>query len=544
MTSLYVEHFGLNEAPFSITPNPHFFFAGSGRGSLLEALRYAFASEEGIVTVIGEVGSGKTMLCRMLLDELPEDVDAIYLANPSFSRNEILDAIAHDLGVSADSAPTRIDALNAELIRRYGEGRRVVLLIDEAHTMPRDSLEEVRLLSNLETSEHKLLNIILFGQPELNQLLAQNDMRQLRERIVQRFELGPLPKSEIADYLAFRLRAAGHRDSFPFALPAVQLIGRCSEGITRRINILADKALLSAFARNTRKVERTDVERAAKDAGLVAPKKREWKPLARAAGVLLALALAFSLGRMGNDKSDIGSRPGAPSAAAPAPTAPVLAEQPQTAADAEERSHAQDPGATSINAAPAAEAANAARLPVQDPTPSSLRGNQVAANTAAVAAPSRPPQTSLSPDNSAPSGSTPSDEAPKAVAQVEPPDQWQGARPAPVANGLLNGAERDLRHWIGHDNAGYTLQIATMRTDDDRQAEEELRRLVQSVPDQAVRVLRRPLNNGQLFVFFLGDFVSNADALQAIARLPDNLRNNQPIVRSHSAVRAGASPTS
>ncbi|MBD8525996.1 AAA family ATPase [Pseudomarimonas arenosa] len=480
MTSLYNEHFGLNEAPFSITPNPHFFFAGSGRGSMLEALRYAFASEEGIVTVIGEVGSGKTMLCRMLLDELPDDIDAIYLGNPSFSRNEILDAIAHDLGVSAGSAPTRIDALNAELIRRYADGRRVVLLIDEAHAMPRDSLEEVRLLSNLETSEHKLLNIILFGQPELNQLLAQNDLRQLRERVVQRFELGPLPKSEIADYLAFRLRAAGHRDSFPFAPPAVALIARCSEGITRRINILADKALLSAFARNTRKVEREDVERAARDAGLVAPRKREWKPLAQAAAVLLAIGAAFGLGRMGGADSEA-SRPGAPNAAVPS----AVQEQ-------------------STEPAPA-------------PAPAVVVDTSRNELIAEAAQPAASPATVT---------------APAASADF-------------LADGhLLASAERDLRHWIGHDNAGYTLQIATMRTQNEAQAEDELRRLVQSVPDQAVRVLRRPQSNGQLFIFFLGDFASNADAQQAIARLPDNLRTNQPIVRSHSAVRAGASPTS
>ena len=518
MTSLYVEHFGLNEAPFSITPNPHFFFAGSGRGSLLEALRYALASEEGIVTVIGEVGSGKTMLCRMLLDELPDDVDAIYLAHPSFTRTEILEAIAHDLGVATDSAPTRIDALNAELILRYGKGRRVVLLIDEAHAMPRDSLEEVRLLSNLETSEHKLLNIILFGQPELNQLLAQNDMRQLRERIVQRFELGPLPKSEIADYLAFRLRAAGHRDSFPFALPAVQLIGRCSEGITRRINILADKALLSAFARNTRKIERTDVERAAKDAGLAAPKKREWKPLARAAGVLLALALAFTLGRIGSDTSEPGSRPGAPTAAAQAPAADPMPSAAARQSDTRASDTIAAKSATANpTATPASNDASARRSLAQKSAYAAASDGDLAPNTTVAAS---------------------------VAATTEQHSRWPAPRPAPVANGLLKGAERDLQHWIGHDNAGYTLQVATMRTDDDNQAEDELRRLVVSVPDQAVRVLRRPLNNGQLFVFFLGDFASNADALQAIARLPDTLRNNQPIVRSHSAVRAGASPTS
>lgn len=290
MSALYLEHFGLSETPFSITPNPHFFWAGSGRGSLLQALRYAVQSEEGIVTVIGEVGSGKTMLCRMLLDDLPEGIDAIYLANPSFSRNEILDAIAHDLGVDTSAAPSRVDALNAELIRRFAAGRRVVLLIDEAHAMPRDSLEEVRLLSNLETSTQKLLNIVLFGQPELNELLTQRDLRQLRERVVQRFELGPLPPGELRDYLAFRLQTAGYRGALPFSDAALALIARAAGGITRRIHIIADKALLSAFARNVQRAEAEDVRRACRDAGLLLPTpwRLDWRAAAAAAAIVLA----------------------------------------------------------------------------------------------------------------------------------------------------------------------------------------------------------------------------------------------------------------
>nr|WP_282452681.1 AAA family ATPase [Lysobacter sp. CAU 1642] len=318
---MYLEHFGLGEAPFSITPNPRFFYAGSGRGSLLQALRYAVQSEEGIVTVIGEVGSGKTMLCRMLLDDLPEGIDAIYLANPSFSRNEILDAIAHDLGVDTSQAPTRVDALNAELIRRFGAGRRVVLLIDEAHAMPRDSLEEVRLLSNLETSTQKLLNIVLFGQPELNELLAQRDLRQLRERVVQRFELGPLPRGELRDYLAYRMQTAGYRGALPFSDAAVALIARAAGGITRRIHILADKALLSAFARNAPRAESEDVRRACRDAGLALPSA--WRPGWRAAGIAAAVALAFGIGHFSAGTG------GGPAAADAAPASGSLVPAPR-----------------------------------------------------------------------------------------------------------------------------------------------------------------------------------------------------------------------
>lgn len=369
MSTLYLEHFGLAEAPFSITPNPQFFFAGSNRGSLLDALKFSVQSDEGIVTVIGEVGSGKTMLCRMLLDDLPPQVDAVYLANPSFSANEILDAIAHDLGVSqpAGSAMTRLDALNRELIARYAAGRRVVLLVDEAHAMPPESLEEVRLLSNLETSRHKLVGIVLFGQPELAEVLARPSMRQLRERVVQRFELGPLHPGELRDYLEFRLRAAGHRGNFPFAPRAVARIGRVSGGLTRRINILADKALLSAFARNARGVELEDARRAERDVGFTAgaawalPRRR----LALAAGIAaLGIGLAFAaglwMGRSGTGRGDaappVGPGPAPTPARAPADPAavadlPAPATPAQAPGDAGGHAHATDAPQTTLRGA-------------------------------------------------------------------------------------------------------------------------------------------------------------------------------------------------
>lgn len=280
MSRLYLSHFGLNEAPFSITPNPAFFFAASGRGPLLQALAYSVSAEEGIVTVVGEVGAGKTMLCRMLLETLPDDVDSIYLSNPSFAPGEVLDAIAADLGLphtqAGDTAGSRLSWLQEALIRRHADGRRVVLIVDEAHAMPPASLEEVRLLSNLETSRHKLLQIVLFGQPELDQVLARPDLRQLRDRIVQRFDLCPLARADARDYLAFRLQVAGRRDGFPFEPGAVRALWKQARGLTRRINLLADKALMSAFARNAARVSRADVKRAARDLPAAVTRTRPW----------------------------------------------------------------------------------------------------------------------------------------------------------------------------------------------------------------------------------------------------------------------------
>lgn len=290
---MYLTHFGLSEPPFKITPHPAFFYAGANRGATLDALLYAVTSGEGIVKVVGEVGSGKTMLCRMLIDKLGDRVDIVYLANPSYSRDEILYAIADELRL--DIAGLRQGAvmrlLQDNLIQRYANNRQVVVLIDEAHAMPPESLEEIRLLSNLENGHHKLLQMVLFGQPELDVTLAQVSMRQLRERIVHGFELEPLRRDDVGLYLLFRMRAAGYKGPDNFAAAAIQLLARASEGLTRRINILADKALLAAFADNAYQVEVKHVKRAVDDSQFGGRKKAGgrvvWITVALAAGLLL-----------------------------------------------------------------------------------------------------------------------------------------------------------------------------------------------------------------------------------------------------------------
>ncbi|MEO8409702.1 MAG: AAA family ATPase, partial [Propionivibrio sp.] len=265
---MYLDHFGLREAPFRITPHTEFFFAGARRGATLDALIYAITRDEGIVKVSGEVGSGKTMLCRMLLEKLPADVETVYLANPSLSRHEILHAIAAELHAPLPEKQTQLlqKSLQDRLLAIHASGRLVVMLIDEAHAMPPETLEEIRLLSNLETNRHKLLHIVLFGQPELEQRLGESSMRQLKERITHNFELEPLRRDDIGDYLMFRMRAAGYHGPDLFTAGALQLISRASEGLTRRINILADKALLAAYAGNTHQIDRPQIKAAIHDA--------------------------------------------------------------------------------------------------------------------------------------------------------------------------------------------------------------------------------------------------------------------------------------
>ncbi len=271
--TIYLEHFGLTEAPFKITPHTEFFFAGANRGETLEGLIYAITSGEGMVKVTGEVGAGKTMLCRVLMERLPDTVETIYLAVPSLSRDEMLAVITGDLGLETHGVSTTklVRALQEKLIAVHAEGRQVVALIDEAHAMPLETLEEIRLLSNLETSHNKLMQIVLFGQPELDQHLSLPHMRQLKERITHSFQLQPLPANDIKDYVNFRLRAAGYKGPDLFSADALKLIAEASEGLTRRINIYADKTLLAAYAAGTHTITPDHVRAAITDTQIVLP---------------------------------------------------------------------------------------------------------------------------------------------------------------------------------------------------------------------------------------------------------------------------------
>lgn len=264
---MYTQHFGLHEAPFGITPNPAFFYSGNARGEILSALQYAVTHGEGIVKVTGEVGCGKTMLCRMLEARLPQGVDVLYLVNPTLCPQEVLHAIAAELGLETGGRRSDevVRALQAELIQRHAAGRRVVLLVEEAQAMPLETLEEIRLLTNLETARSKLLQIVLFGQPELDQHLSLPRMRQLRERITHSFDVPPMPRDQIPFFLSHRLRAAGYLGPELFSQGAVRLIARGSQGIVRRINVLADKALMAAFAEDLPYVNSYHVRRAIED---------------------------------------------------------------------------------------------------------------------------------------------------------------------------------------------------------------------------------------------------------------------------------------
>jgi len=290
---MYQEHFGLNRPPFKITPDTSLFYEGNQRGAALEALVYAIKSGEGIIKVVGEVGSGKTMLCRMLEVRLSDEVDVIYIANPSLSPDNILHVIAHELQLDVNTETSKVDVMHqiqAHLLKKHAENRQVVLFVEEAQSMPIETLEEIRLLSNLETDENKLLQMVLFGQPELDEKLSLQHIRQLKERITHSFNLSPFRPDDTLHYLNFRLRAVGYKGPDIFNKKTAGVVKKYSAGLTRRINIIADKALLAAFSEGGHTVTCAHVKSAAQDSefkNTINSKKILWT----VAGLLLVVGV-------------------------------------------------------------------------------------------------------------------------------------------------------------------------------------------------------------------------------------------------------------
>jgi len=293
---MYYEHFGFKYPPFKITPNTQLFFDGGNRGLILEALIYALQNGEGIIKVVGEVGSGKTMLCRMLEVKLPKNIEIVYIANPRLSAEMILPAIALEMGLSFPPNNNRLQLmhqLHNTLLEKHAQNKQVVVFVEEAQGMPLETLEEIRLLSNLETTRHKLLQIVLFGQPELDTQLAATHIRQLKERITHSFYLKALTYKETAAYIDFRLRAVGYRGPPLFSAAALRALTHTSKGLIRRVNILADKALLAAFAQGQYMVHKQHVYLAARDSHLI-DNRFSWRLAMITVLLILTVAVVFS----------------------------------------------------------------------------------------------------------------------------------------------------------------------------------------------------------------------------------------------------------
>lgn len=275
---MYLAHFGLTQLPFGITPDTEFVYPSRSHLEGLNLLHAALASGEGFVKVVGEVGTGKTLLCRNFLAELGPEWKTAYLPNPQMEPRAFLREVADDLG-SADGAPEAahiIKRLNRRLLDLARGGRKVVLCIDEAQTMPRLTLESLRLLSNLETEKRKLLHIILFGQPELDEMLEAHAVRQLRQRIAFHHQLRRLEDDEVGNYLEQRLRIAGHGGEPLFTPQALKTLSRHADGTPRLVNILAHKAMLAAFGAGSPRIETSHVKAAAQDTDGAAHKRGWW----------------------------------------------------------------------------------------------------------------------------------------------------------------------------------------------------------------------------------------------------------------------------
>ncbi|MET0379156.1 MAG: AAA family ATPase [Spongiibacteraceae bacterium] len=303
---MYNQYFGFAEAPFSIAPDPRYLFLSEQHREALAHLLYGIGDQGGFIVLTGEVGTGKTTVCRCLLQQLPDHADVAFIVNPKLDSRELLQTICEELGAPLPegelSIKQMIDALNELLLSTHARGRNAILIIDEAQNLDVDVLEQLRLLTNLETSERKLLQLILLGQPELNTLLARPELRQLAQRVTARYHLRPLSREEAALYIEHRLAIAGCRGHL-FQPAAVQQIFRHSQGIPRLINLLCDRALLGVYAGSGNVVDAAMVRRAAREV-LPAPAapwfsvRNVTQVAAIASGVLvLAAALALYLHR-------------------------------------------------------------------------------------------------------------------------------------------------------------------------------------------------------------------------------------------------------
>lgn len=489
---MYYAHFGLKEPPYKITPNTEFFFSGGNRGAILDALTYAITSGEGIIKVVGEVGSGKTMLCRMLQTLLPEKVESVYLANPSVAPEDVLHAIAFELQLDLPPDADRLrvmQVLHAYLLERYAEGRQVVIFVEEAQGMPLATLEEIRLLSNLETRHDKLLQIVLFGQPELDENLNETQIRQLRERITHSFNLGPLVEQDVADYLIFRLRAAGYFGPHLFSKSAIRMIAKSSEGLVRRINILADKALLAAFSENVYQVVPKHVKAAIRDSEFGAEQLKKGNTrrlyLAAIAILLLGLVLGYLVNLWQNQGQSQGQEPASVAAAAAV----------------ESTEPAAPPAAETVVSEPAAEPEEVtAQVAQEDAAATEVQSNVVM--------------------------------PPEVVAETETATATIAGNPQTASsNDILERRLAVTQQWLSQQPAA-TVSIQLMGGFNDVQLRKQLDVLAGQLELDNLYVYRTQVNGAPFVTVLYGGYPDRLAAQEVMRQLPASLRAYRPQLRT------------
>lgn len=372
---MYAPFFGLQHPPFSIAPDPRYLFMSERHREALAHLLYGLDAGGGFVLLTGEVGAGKTTVCRCFLEQIPSHCDVAYIFNPKLTVGELLRSICDEFGVphqpsvaGVETVKDYIDPLNASLLAAHGAGRNTVLIIDEAQNLSADVLEQLRLLTNLETSERKLLQIILIGQPELRTMVASPALEQLAQRVIARFHLDALSAQETQQYIAHRLAVAGLQGPLPFSRSALRRVHALSRGIPRRINLLCDRALLGAYAAGVREVSARIVQRAAAEvfdapasAAAARSARGQW-PRWAVAGLGVAAGAALVAGGWALGTWPQWSRQGVVSS-----TAPAGATASQTSASAPSSAPPSSAASTAAVTTPTAPAAGASAPRVAAP---------------------------------------------------------------------------------------------------------------------------------------------------------------------------------
>lgn len=529
---MYYTFFGLNQAPFRITPDTDVFFEGGNRGAILEALIYAISNGEGIIKVTGEVGSGKTMLCRVLQTRLPKNVETVYLANPGVSPEEILHAIAFELQLPIAKDAGRLEvmhALNAYLLERHSQQRQVVVFVEESQGMPIPTLEEVRLLSNLETQQHKLLQIVLFGQPELDENLRQPQIRQLRERITHSFTLFPLDREDVKAYLTFRLQAAGYHGPDLFSRRVIAYLTRASGGLTRRINLVADKALLAAFAEGTHNVTLRHVRAAVRDSEFSdLPWPRSPAPFLYGLGGLalggvigVAVFAAYQtllvpVEPVSAPTASMAAAPavqtagGAPTAAATGVALPASqAPKPSIAAAPDsERSAITNGSTTELRSTPA-------RAPesIAEAAPVSVNGDRAVSGDQSAAASPPTPQQGL------------------VMADMAAVDRDS------ATGDVLEQRLRATEQWLAEQN-GTVYSIQLLGTNDPELLREYFKTIAKYLEIEKVYVYRTMANQRPSLTVLYGNFLGRGEVNRVLQSLPEELKTNRPYYRTIHGVRS------
>ncbi len=334
---MYEEYFGFSKKPFSIVPDPHYFFLSAGHAEALAHLLYGINNEGGFVLLTGDVGTGKTTACRRLLEMLPQGTEVAFILNPELSVVELLVSICREFGIRPPEGPatnqTLVSGIHDYLLAVHGRGRRAILILEEAQNLKPELIEQIRLLTNLETNEHKLLQVIMIGQPELRDLLDQPRMLQLSQRITARYHLGPLSRKETARYVQHRLALAGGARGNPFPPVTLKRLYRLTRGIPRLINVICDRALLGAYVQEKDRVDLKTLKQAAREATGQDGAPRARSAVYRTSAALLVLLLAALLtgAFLSWYRPWTGPHP-VPVTASPAPQAKTLAVEAKTPA--------------------------------------------------------------------------------------------------------------------------------------------------------------------------------------------------------------------